>query len=452
MTGDVTSDRPTEASKPVRTWYGAITIKHVRVLWGSFLGWMFDGYEQYAIVIALPAALHTLLKPSQMNRSNLYFGIILCVTLLGWAFGGLAGGILADYIGRKRMMMISVLIYALFSGFSALSQNFATLAAFRFITGLAIGSEWSTGVTLVAETWPDEARAKGCGFLQSSIGAGMLIAVSIWYALSLFNPTNSQNWRILFLIGALPALLVLYLRRGLEESERWIIAVRDRHWEVIEGEQSDLKKGGRRPFTLAAIWRVAESRRRLLLTSLLSLVTGIGWWAVSTLLPEFTNHLAKIKNAGDGWGNRAAMIYLIGAIIAYCVSGFMIDGMGRRRYITLAYAGALAMTPLTYLWSGNLTVFMFVVLVNGFFTQGCVYAWMAIYVGELFSSTVRSTACSFVFNGPRFVAAWFPVGAGIMVEHFGGAAHTAVILGSVYVLGVVIPWFLPETVGETLPS
>lgn len=280
----------------------------------------------------------------------------------------------------------------------------------------------------------------------------MLIAVSIWYALSLFNPMNSQNWRILFLIGALPALLVLYLRRGLEESERWIIAVRDRHWEVIEGERSDLKKGGRRPFTLAAIWRVAESRRRLLLTSLLSLVTGIGWWAVSTLLPEFTNHLAKIKNAGDGWGNRAAMIYLIGAIIAYCVSGFMIDGMGRRRYITLAYAGALAMTPLTYLWSGNLTVFMFVVLVNGFFTQGCVYAWMAIYVGELFSSTVRSTACSFVFNGPRFVSAWFPVGAGIMVEHFGGAAHTAVILGSVYVLGVIIPWFLPETVGEPLPS
>jgi MFS family permease len=451
MSGPATPITPVNSAMHIGPWYGRLTVRHLRILWGSFLGWMFDGYEQYAIVIALPAALHALLKPEQLSRSNVYFGIILCVTLLGWGFGGLTGGILADYIGRKRMMMISVLIYALFSGFSALSQNFVTLATFRFITGLAIGSEWSTGVTLVAETWPDEARAKGCGFLQSSIGAGMLIAVSIWYALSYFNPTSTQNWRILFLIGALPAFLVLYLRRGLEESERWITAVKERHWEAMEGAPSG-GKSGRRPFTLAAIWRVAESRRRLLLTSLLSLITTIGWWAVSTLLPEFTNHLAQMKNAGSAWGNRAAIVYLIGAIAAYCASGFMIDALGRRRFLVLAYAGATIMTPVTYLWSGNLYAFLLIVLINGFFTQGCVYAWMAIYVGELFSSTVRSTACSMVFNGSRFVAAFFPIGAGMMIEHFGGAAHTAVLLGSVYILGVIIPWFLPETVGEALPS
>jgi MFS family permease len=432
-------------------WYAALTRKHVRVLWASFLGWMFDGYEQYAIVIALPSALHALLSPVQLERSSLYFGLILCVTLVGWGIGGLAGGVLADYVGRKRMMMLSVLVYAAFSGFSALSQSFAMLAVFRFITGLAIGSEWSTGVTLIAETWPDEARAKGCGFLQSAIGAGMLVAVAIWYGLVHFNPTSSQNWRILFLVGALPALLVLYLRKGLEESDRWITAVKERHWQAIGDDPSATATGGRRPFTLSAIWRDRESRRRLLLASLLSLSTVIGWWAVSTLLPQFTNHLAKMQNAGDSWGNRAAMLYLTGAIVAYCVSGFMIDALGRRRYVALAYFGALLMTPLTYLWSGSLSVFMLIVLVNGFFTQGCCYAWMAIYVGEMFSSTVRATACSFVFNGPRFVAALFPVGAGIMIQSFGGASHTAVILGCVYVLGVVVPWFLPETAGEKLP-
>ena len=169
-------------------WYALnLTRRHIHVLWGSFLGWMFDGYEQYAIVIALPSALQALLKPDELHRQSLYFGIILSVTLVGWGIGGLAGGILADYVGRKRMMMYSVLVYAAFSGFSALSQSFTMLAVFRFVTGLAIGSEWSTGVTLITETWPDEARAKGCGFLQSAIGAGMLVAVSFWYGLAHFE-------------------------------------------------------------------------------------------------------------------------------------------------------------------------------------------------------------------------------------------------------------------------
>jgi len=432
-------------------WYGSLTWRHIHVLWGSFLGWMFDGYEQYAIVIALPSALQTLLKPYELRRQSLYFGIILSVTLVGWGIGGLAGGILADYVGRKRMMMYSVLIYAAFSGFSAFSQSFTMLAVFRFITGLAIGSEWSTGVTLITETWPDEARAKGCGFLQSAIGAGMLLAVSFWYGLAHFNPHGSQNWRILFLLGALPALLVLYLRKGLEESDRWIIAVEQEKLRALKEKGTSSNARGKRPFTLTAIWRNPMSRKRLLLTSLLSLSTVIGWWAVSTLLPQFTNELARARHAGDNWGNRAAIVYLIGAITAYCTSGFMIDALGRRWFVALAYFGALVMTPVTYLWSGSLLVFLLVVLVNGFFTQGCCYAWMAIYVGEMFSSPVRATACSFVFNSPRFVAAAFTVGAGLMIEIFGGTSRTAVILGCVYVLGLVIPWFLPETSREPLP-
>jgi MFS family permease len=439
------------ASRVGHHWYSSLTRRHIHVLWGSFLGWMFDGYEQYAIVIALPSALQALLTPEQLRRPSLYFGVILCVTLVGWGIGGLAGGILADYVGRKRMMMYSVLVYAAFSGFSALSENFTMLAAFRFITGLAIGSEWSTGVTLITETWPDEARAKGCGFLQGAIGAGMLVAVSFWYGLAHFNPQGSQNWRILFLLGALPALVVLYLRKGLEESDRWIIAVEQEKQRALQEQATNTSATGKRPFTLAAIWRNPESRTRLLLTSFLSLSTVIGWWAVSTLLPQFTNELARAQNAGANWGNRAAIVYLVGAITAYCASGFMIDALGRRWFVALAYLGALVMTPLTYLWSGSLVVFLPIVFVNGFFTQGCCYAWMAIYVGEMFSSPVRATACSFVFNSPRFAAAAFTVGAGLMIELFGGTSRTAVILGCVYLVGVVIPWFLPETAREPLP-
>src|SRR6202012_602254 len=160
-TNAIDVERKRKVMTPKHSWHSDLTANHIRILWGSFMGWMFDGYEQYAIVIALPSALKVLLSPDQLRRPSLYFGIILCVTLLGWGLGGLAGGVLADYVGRKRMMMLSVLVYSLFSGFSAFSHTFTMLAVFRFVTGLAIGSEWSTGVTLIAETWPDEARAKG---------------------------------------------------------------------------------------------------------------------------------------------------------------------------------------------------------------------------------------------------------------------------------------------------
>jgi MFS family permease len=438
--------------QPAAHWYSGLTANHLRTLWCCYLGWMFDGYEQYAVIIGLPSALQVLLSPAQLHRSSVYFGLILCFTLIGWGVGGLAGGMLADYLGRKRMMMISVFAYALFSALSAFSQSFTMLALFRFMTGLAIGSEWSTGVTLIAETWPDNARAKGCGFLQSAIGAGMLIAVSAWYLLTHFNPSG-QNWRILFLIGGLPAFLVLYLRRGLEESERWATAVKERQWNTREDSSVHVASlDEERPFPLWAIWRDRESRARLLLTSLLSMTTVIGWWTVSTLLPQFANQLASQRHAGPSWGSRAAMVYLIGAIVAYCFSGFLIDLLGRRKFIALSYLGALVLTPITYLWTGSLIMFLAVAFVSGFLTQGCCYAWSAIYVAELFSSTVRATACSFVFNFPRFVAALFPVGAGLMIESLGGTSRAAVTIGCIYIIGVIVPWFLPETLGQKVPQ
>src|SRR5215472_11880642 len=208
------------------SWYSGLTSRHWRILWGSYLGWIFDGYEAVALVYALGPALNSILTPEQAQVKPYDIGLAIGITLLGWGIGGLLGGIAADYIGRKRMMMLAIFFYALFTGLTAFADSFLTLAALRFITGLAIGSEWSTGIALVAETWPDRARPKGCGFLQSGFGGGALLAALAWFILSQTNPWGAESWRIMFVLGALPAFAVLYLRRALDESERWMNAVK----------------------------------------------------------------------------------------------------------------------------------------------------------------------------------------------------------------------------------
>jgi MFS family permease len=446
MTAAVAIDAP---------WHANLTAKHWRVLWGSYLGWVFDGYEAYALIVALPMALKSVLTPEQLAAPAFYAGSAIGITLLGWGLGGIFGGIAADYIGRKRMMMLAVFFYALFTGLTAFADSFAALAALRFITGLAIGSEWSTGIALVAETWPNRARPKGCGFLQSGFGGGALLAALAWFILSQTNPLGADTWRIMFALGALPALAVLYLRRALDESERWISAVKAQKWAATEQDAGEgaAPRASKRPFTLAEIFREPESRRRVLLLTLLSIATTVGWWAVSSWLQLYTEQLAKELGLPAGiWGPRMGIVYNVGAITGYLLSGFVADAIGRRSFLLITFAGSLVMSFVSYSWHGGMQTFMGIAFLNGFFTLGFAYSWMAIYLVELFTSTVRATAASFVFNGARLIAWVFPIIAGTLVTRFGGVSNAAMILASIYVIGLIVPWFVPETVGKPLPE
>jgi len=436
------------------SWHSGLTRQHWRTLWGSYLGWIFDGYEAYALIVALPFALKSLLTPEQLQTPSYYAGLAIGITLLGWGIGGLLGGVAADYIGRKRMMMVSIVLYASFTGLAAFAHSFMALAFLRFITGLAIGSEWSTGIALVAETWPDKARPKGCGLLQSGFGGGALLAALAWYILSQTNPLGPDTWRIMFALGALPALVVLYLRRSLEESEKWMQAVKEQRWAATEEDErsgASPKRSGR-PLSLFEIFREKESARRVVLAALLSFVTTVGWWAVSSWLGAYTEQLAKLQGEPSGiWGPRMSLIYSVGAIIAYCLSGFIADAIGRRRFLFFTFLGSLATSLLAYLWKGDLPTLMAIAFVNGAFTLGFAYSWMAIYIVELFTSTVRTTAASVVFNGARLVAWIFAIIAGTIVTTLGSVANAALIMSSVYVIGLIVPWFMPETKGHPLP-
>ena len=164
-------------------------------------------------------AVRQLIAADQLTQAPIYIGGLLAATLAGWATGGVAAGILADYIGRRRVLMLSILLYALFAGLSALAPTYWVLLLFRFLTGLGLGAEWGPGAAMVAELWPPRVRGRAAGTLQSAFGFGSILASVLWLAVA---PLDPSSWRYMFVLGALPALLLLYIRTNVPEPALWV--------------------------------------------------------------------------------------------------------------------------------------------------------------------------------------------------------------------------------------
>src|SRR5580700_5094677 len=151
-------------------WYRSLTRTQWQALIASNLGWTFDGFEVFSLILTVGFALRQLLDPSQYQLIPAYAGAVLAITVFGWGLGGLLGGVLADYLGRKRSMTLAILAYSVLTGLSAFAWDWVSFAVLRFLVGLAIGSEWVTGASIVAELWPDRARGRGVGLMQCGLG------------------------------------------------------------------------------------------------------------------------------------------------------------------------------------------------------------------------------------------------------------------------------------------
>ena len=165
------------ASEP---WYRSLNATQWKTVFASNLGWMFDGYETFSLILVVGVALHDLLAPSQFAQIPAFAGTVIGITLLGWGIGGVIGGVLADYIGRRRTMIFAILAYSITTGLSAFAWDWVSFALLRFLVGIAIGSEWSTGASLTAEVWPDNARGRGAGLMQCGLGIGFFLASFTW--------------------------------------------------------------------------------------------------------------------------------------------------------------------------------------------------------------------------------------------------------------------------------
>ena len=242
-------------------WYRGLSRHQWNILLAANLGWLFDGFELYALFLTVGPAMRALLEPSQYPQIPAYIGTVVAITLLGWGIGGIVGGVLADYIGRKRTMILAILAYSITTGLTALSFDWISFAILRFLVGIAIGSEWATGSSMMAELWPDHARGRGAGLMQCGIGIGNFVASFVWLYVSMLGP---DSWRYLFLIGILPAVLTLWIRTSIPESNKWeqinerrkAARERQRSGTVLGAEDHALTR-----FTAADLFASPEIRR-----------------------------------------------------------------------------------------------------------------------------------------------------------------------------------------------
>jgi MFS family permease len=439
----------TSASSP---WYRSLDRTQWKALVASNLGWTFDGFEVFALILTVGVALHQLLDPSQYPFIPAYAGAIIAITVFGWGLGGLLGGVLADYLGRKRSMTLTILAYSLLTGLSAFAWDWLSFAVLRFLVGLAIGSEWATGASITAEMWPAKARGKGGAFLQAGYPIGSILASGVWLAIGSSGP---GAWRYMYLIGVLPALLVFWIRRNIPESPRWEESHRRRRaaydlrrqGAALEGENAALVR-----FTLVDMFAEPAVRMRLFLTFVMSLSVTIGYWGVSTFVPAYVGSVATA--AGLSAQRYAALVGLIqnlGALIGFASFGFLADAFGRKPTTILYYVMCLILTPVVYLWVKDIHLLLLAFAVYGFFIQGC-FSWTPIWLPELFPTRMRATAAGFIFNAPRLISAIAPLAAGTIIVGLGGYGRAATIIGMFYILGLIAVPFLPETRGKPLPE
>jgi MFS family permease len=416
----------------------------------TWLGFLFDLMDSTLYTMVMGPALQDLLgTAASVQNIGWYGGLIFSIFLVGWALGGIVFGILADYVGRKRTLMITILIYAVFTGLAGLAGSWWELGAYRFLTGLGVGGEWAAGAAILAETWPEKARAKGAAILQTSAGMGYLAAAFIYLLV------GGYGWRLVFLAGALPAVLLFLIRRTIRESERWM-ATQNAAFAMVGGREDATVRGfdGSSRFTLLQIFE-RRLRRDTLVGSALASIANFGFWGVSAWVPALIqNRIAADPSLAAGMSvssyvSFAIMILTLGSLPGYALVAVLADWWGRKTMFAVFFTGAALSAPMIFLGPWTVSQMLLLLPFLGFFTLG-IYAGFPIYLPELFPTDLRATGAGFCFNIGRVVSAAGPFLTGVVVLYTGSFEYAISVLSGVYLLGPVTLLFARETKAQVL--
>ena len=406
------------------------------VLFVAWLGWVFDSMDATIYALVMTPALKELLG-TRASAANIdwYGGLIFSLFIVGWALGGVFFGIVADYLGRARTLVLTILIYAIFTGMAALCHTWWELALYRFLTALGIGGEWAAGATLLAEVWPESLRVKGAGLLQSAWGAGFFVAAGVNWLLA------AHHWRLMFLAGLFPAVVALLIRLKVHEPERWTAVRRARPAQAAQ------------PLTLKELF-VPALRRDTLVGTGLAFVAVFGLWGATNWTPSVIHELLRPELLDATSMARlvsyAVMALNAGAILGYLVFPFLADSWGRRPAFLIMMVGGAVSLPLTFLWPTSYATMLWLLPALGFFTNG-IFSGFPVYLPELFPTRIRATGAGFCFNAGRILAAAGPLLTGVLVVQLGTLARAASSIAVVYAFGLiaVLP-FARETKGEVI--
>jgi MFS family permease len=445
-----------QSAEPGAPWWRGLTRYHWFVLVVAALGWLFDCLDQQLFIHARLPAMKALVPGEDPVK---WGGYATSIFLMGWATGGLIFGVIGDRFGRAKTMIITILLYSLCTGLSALSRSFWDFALYRFLTGLGVGGEFAVGVALVAEVMPDRSRAGALGLLQALSAVGNVAAAFIGIGMARLETTGviatGTYWRWLFVIGALPALLALVIRWRLKEPERWLRLK----------ESGEIKKHS--AFTYRELFSSPRWRRNALLGMVLCCSGIIGMWGIVFFTPELIGAVLtksfKAQGMADGdvaakvneWRHTGMLWLQFGAFLGMLTSSAVAAAMGRKKAFALTLTCAMIATAATFhFFSSPSQLWLFFVM--GFFLFS-IFAVYAIYLPELFPTHLRSTGTSFCYNVGRFVAAVGPPMLGwLKTEVYQNSPEpmrpAAITMCAVFLLGLAVLPFLPETKGQPLPE
>ena len=399
----------------------------------AFAGYSLDAFDLIILTLTL-AAIGTTFDVGKGAT-----GALATVTLSASAVGGILGGVLSDRIGRARTLMLTVGVYSLFTFLSGLASSYEMLLVFRVFQGIGFGGEWAVGAILVAELIRPEARGKALGVIQSAWAVGWALAV-VAYTIVFSLVSDEQGWRILMMLGILPALLILYVRRNVDDPEVF----------------SETKEKEKRGDPEAVEAKATESPLKQIFRSDLAkttifasiLATGIqgGYYAMFTWIPTFLKEERSLSVVGSA---GYLFVVIAGAFLGYLSAGFVHDRLGRRKTFTL-FASLAGVSLVAYFLvpSGSNTTLLIIGFPLGFFASGC-FSGFGSYLSELFPTRARGTGAGFCYNVGRAFGALFPGIIGFLAAAIGlGGAVAFGVFG--YVLAIVALRFLPETHGKEL--
>ena len=385
-------------------------------------GFVLDSYDVLLYVFVVQS-LRT-----QFHWSAATAGLVSSATLITSALGGIGAGYLSDRIGRRRTLILTILVYSIGSGGSALSAGFASLIFWRSIVGFGLGGEWSAGAVLVAESWPARHRAKALALMQSGWALGyMLAAASTAFILPRFG------WRVLFLTGLFPALLTIWIQRKVKEP-------------ILKPMQGREKRVSRPWLDL---FRPPLGRLTFFSTALATAML-FAYWGINTWLPGFLSAPRSQGGGGLDIVQTSAWIFTMqfGTFLGYASFGWLADWWGRRPAFLVYVLIAAVLTPLyglTPVWAGAKSEFWLLALgpLVGFFGTGF-FSLFGAMLAELYPTALRGSGQGFVYNTGRAASALAPYAIGAIADRR-GLGYGLALNAAFFLIGAILIFTLPET-------
>lgn len=445
---------------PQVPWYRELNGYHWWIFSVATMGWLCDTMSQRIFVLSRGPALKEILGAAatpEMIKS--YSGDATAWLLIGWATGGIIFGYLGDRWGRAKTMLLTIVIYSVFTALSAFSVTWWDFVLLRFLTGLGVGGEFAAGVSLVAEVMPSRARPHALGVLQAMSALGnvmgsliglVLLPLSLAFTIAFLGITEFAGWRMMYAAGIIPAILVCLVMRRVKEPDTWLEA-KLRAKQAPEGTP---KLGGWGELFRDKRWRYAT-----FIGITLGLAGQIGLWGVGFWSPELIRSLEGIpESARNLYASGATALQDVGAFFGVLAFTLIAARTGRRTAFAVSFLLGLGVVILVFGFMREPWQVWWMIPLLGFATL-CSFGGYAIYFPELFPTRLRSTGTGVCYNVSRYLAAAGPFLIGHLNDlyfRYGAGKdsfrYAAITVASVYIIGLLILPFAPETKGKPLPE